>query len=38
MRQDRQTQREQELLCGVDEEIDALIVQQPQESARLSFC
>ena len=32
MRQDRQRRREQELLCDVDEEIDALIDQEPQES------
>lgn len=33
MRQDRQRRREQELLRDVDEEIDALIDQEPQESA-----
>jgi len=33
MRQDRQRRREQGLLRDVDEEIDALIDQQPQESA-----
>ena len=32
MRQDRQRRREQELLRDVDEEIDALIDQEPQES------
>ena len=32
MRQDRQRWREQELLRDVDEEIDALIDQEPQES------
>ena len=36
MRQDRQRQREQESLRDVDEEIDALIDQQPQESASYS--
>ena len=33
MKQDRQRWREQESLRNVDEEIDALINQQPQESA-----
>ena len=33
MRQDRQRRRQQELLRDVDEEIDALIDQEPQESA-----
>ena len=33
MKQDRQRRREQESLRDVDEEIDALINQQPQESA-----
>ena len=33
MRQDRQRRREQELLRDVDEEIDTLIDQEPQESA-----
>ena len=32
MRQERQRRQEQELLCDVDEEIDALIDQQPQQS------
>ena len=32
MRQDRQRRQEQELLRDVDEEIDALIDQEPQES------
>lgn len=36
MKQDRQRRREQESLRDVDEEIDALINQQPQESASTS--
>ena len=36
MRQDRQRRREQELLRDVDEEIDAFIDQEPQESASSS--